>query len=185
MLQTMDLEYIKDDLEDNIFDFDYDWTDITVGDTTYNKEYIEDSFYNYWKYYQIAYSTLDEFKWRLQRRWLSSIKILAQKLNTYPVEPDLAERKINRSFTSSSDNKYSDTPNEPMLDVDPQGKYLTDRTYTDNEYNSNITETKNEVAKFAELNSKIRDVMYEWIKEFKPLFLTDCLIYNYISHRGV
>lgn len=180
-LQTMDLDYIKNDLEKDIFDFDYEWTDIEVGEVTYDKNYIEDAFYEYWKFYQIGYSTLAEFEWRLQRKWLSSIKVLAQKLNTYPIEPDLAERKINRNYTADSDNKYSDTPNQPMLNVDPEGKYLTDRTVTNNNYNSNITETKNEVAKFAEINSKFRDVLYDWVKEFDGLFLTDCLIYNYIN----
>lgn len=183
MLSTMDLKYIKDELGENIFDFDYDWEDITIGDKVYSKEYIQNNFIDYWLYYHIGYSTLDEFKWRLRRNWLNKIEVLKQQLSLYPTKLNLNEYNINRTYSSKSDNKYSDTPNQPMLDVDPEGKYLTDRTYNDLDGNSNVTETKNELAKYNELKNKAHNVLYDWIKSYDYLFLTDVLLYNKFVYK--
>lgn len=178
MLKTMDLEYIYDTLQEDVFDFDYNWTDITIGDITYSKNYIQEAFKEYWWYYQIGYSTLDEFKWRLKRSWKSTISIFEQKLTLYPQQLALNEKTIERTYDNTTDNKYSDTPNQPMLDVDTDGKYLTDRTHIDLNGNSTETETRNELEKYGEINRKITDVMYEFIKSFRDLFITDVIIYD-------
>lgn len=180
-MRTMDLKYINDELEENVFDFDYDWTDIIINDKTYNKSYVENAFTDYWLYYQIGYSTLDEFKWRLRQVWKDKISILQQQLSIYPKVLSLNEHTITRNFTNSSDNKYSDTPNQPMLNVDLDGKYLTDRTYIDNSGNSTINESKNEVDKYNQIKNKITNVLYDWIKSFDSLFITDIIIKNYIG----
>lgn len=180
-MKTMDLNYIKEELEENIFDFDYDWTDIVIGEITYNKEYIQNKFIDYWLFYHIGYSTLEEFKWRLRRNWQDKISILQQQLSIYPQQITLNERTITKDFTNSSDNKYSDTPNQPMLNVDPQGQYLTDRTYIDNTGNSTINENRNELDKYTQLKNKITNVLYDWIKQFDYLFITDIIIKDYIG----
>lgn len=185
MLQTMDLEYIYDTLKEDVFDFDYDWTDIVIGSKTYDKTLIQNAFKDYWWYYQIGYSTLTEFKWRLKRNWLATINEFAQRLSLYPQKLALNERVIEKEFTNATDNKYSDTPNQPMLNVDEQGKYLTDRTKIDMTGDSTERETRNELEKYAEINKKITDVMYEFIKSFKYLFITDVIIYNGIIKGGI
>lgn len=180
-MKTISLYDIKNELEENVFDFNYDWTDITVGGIIYNKEYIENAFNDYYLHYQIGYSTLEEFKWRLRRNWLEKISILQQQLSVYPTQIRLNDRTITRDFTNSSDNKYSDTPNQPMLNVDPQGQYLTDRTYIDNSGNSTVNETRNELDKYNEIKKKITNVLYSWLKEFECLFITDIIIRDYIG----
>lgn len=185
MLETMDLQYIYETLEEELFDFDYDWTDIEIGDKEYTKDEIEEAFKEYWWYYQIGYSTLDEFKWRLKRAWKSKIGIFAQRLSVYPQEISLKEKTIKKDYKNATDNKYSDTPNEPMLDVDTDGAYLTDRTHIDMDGDSTETESRNELEKYDELYGKIRDVMYDFIKSFKDLFLTDVIIYDGILKRGL
>lgn len=178
MLRTMDLQYIYEELQEDVFDFDYEWTDLVIGTKSYTKQFIQDAFKEYWWYYQIGYSTLDEFKWRLKRNWKSMISALSQKLNLYPQNLSLKDRILEKQYENTTDNKYSDTPNEPMLAVDVEGKYLTDRTYVNLDGNSTETETRNELDKYYELDRKVQDVMYVWIKEFKYLFLTDIIIYD-------
>lgn len=184
MLATMDLQYITEELQENIFNFEYDWTDIVIGEKTYSKEYIQEAFLEYWWFYQIGYSTLEEFEWRLKRNWKATINEFAQRLSLYPQKLSLNERIIEKDFTNATDNKYSDTPNEPMLDTDEQGKYLTDRTKIDLTGDSTERETRNELEKYAEINKKISDVMYEFIKSFKYLFITDVIIYDGIIKKG-
>lgn len=178
---TMDLQYILDNVQEKIINFDYDWTDVDIGGTVYNREYIEKAFTDYWLFYQIGYSTLDEFNWRLRRKWLDKINVLQQKLSIYPNKISLNEYTITRTFNNASDNKYSDTPNQPMLDVDVEGKYLTDRTFVDNNGSSTINETKNEIDKYNSIKNKITNVLYDWIKEFDGLFITDIIIKDYIG----
>lgn len=178
---TMDLKYIKDELEENIFDFDYTFHDIVIGDTRYNKEYIENAFIDYWLYYQIGYATLDEFKWRLKRTWQDKVQILHQQLSVYPQQLNLNEYNIVREYTNANDSKYSDTPNQPMLNVDPEGKYLTDRTYVDMEGSSNVTESKNAIDKYNNIKNKMSNVFYDWLKQFGGLFITDIIIADYVG----
>lgn len=180
-MRTVDLKYIRDDLQENIFNFPYDWTDITIGNITYNKQYIENAFIDYFLYYYIGYSTVDEFIWRLRRNWLDKISVLQQQLSVYPTQISLDERTIKRNYTNSSDNKYSDTPNEPMLDVDPEGKYLTDRTVLDANGDTTISESLNTVEKYNTIKSKITNVLYAWFKQFDKLFITDVMIKDYIG----
>lgn len=180
-MRTVDLKYIRDELEDNIFDFDYNWTDVVIGDKTYNKEYIQNQFIDYYLYYHIGYSTVDEFKWRLRRNWLDKISKLQQQLSVYPQELSLNDRVIKRDYNNVSDNKYSDTPNQPMLDVDPQGSYLTDRTYMNSNGDTTISETRNEIEKYSTIKNKITNVLYDWYKEFEMLFITDIIIKDYIG----
>ena len=178
MLKTMEIQYIYETLGEDIFDFDYDWTDLVIGNKNYTKEYIQEAFKEYWWYYQIGYSTLEEFKWRLKRSWKSKIETFAQRLSAYPQTISLKEKTIEKEYNNITDNKYSDTPNQPMLNVDTDGKYLTDRTHINMDGDSTETETRNELDKYDELYSKIRDVMYDFIKSFKDLFLTDVIIYD-------
>lgn len=185
MLKTMDLAYIYEDLNKDVFDFDYEWTDLVIGNKTYSKTYIQDAFKDYWWYYQIGYSTLDEFKWRLKRNWKANIDILAKRLSVYPQQILLNEKVIEREYTNETDNKYSDTPNQQMAGVDSASGYLTDRTKIDMGGNSTETITKNELEKYAEIEKNIKDVMYEFIKMFKPLFITDVIIYDGILKGGL
>lgn len=185
MLKTMDLQYIYENLMEDVFDFDYDWTDIVIGTTTYSKTYLQDAFKEYWWYYQIGYSTLDEFKWRLKRNWKATINEFAQRLSLYPQELSLNESITEKQYTHETDNKFSDTPNQPMLDTDTDGQYLTDRTKVDANGNINEIKTRNELQKYAEINKAITDVMYEFIKTFKPLFITDIIIYDGILKGGL
>ena len=181
----MDLNYIINTLGKNVFDFDYDFPEIVIGDKTYNKTLFEQEFIDYWLYYNIGYSTLNEFMWRLRRRVKSTISIFTQKLKLYPQELNLNERTLTKEFTNQSDNKYSDTPNEPMLDVDSDGKNLTDRTRINIDGNSVENETRNSLAKYAEVQKTISDTMFDYIKSFKVLFITDVIVETGIIKGGL
>lgn len=185
MLKTMDLDYIINSLQEEIFDFEYTFDDIVVGNMTYNKALLQQAFIDYWYYYQIGYSTLEEFKWRLKRTWTSTISVFTQKIKLYPTELNLNDRVLSKEYENITDNKYSDTPNQPMLDTDTDGKYLTDRTHINFDGSSNETETRNAIDKFYEVNRKMQDVMYEYIKSFKPLFITDVIIEQGILKGGL
>lgn len=184
MLKTISLQNIYELLGDNVFDFDYDFDDVVINDVTYNKNLLEETFKEYWWLYQIGYSTVDEFKWRLKRCWKKTISVFRQKLLLYPTEQNLNEETSTFNYSTDSDNKYSDTPNQPMLDVDPVGKYLTNRTYINVNGNNENIKTKNALSKFSDVQRYIEDVLYSFISSFNYLFITDVIIYDGIFNKG-
>lgn len=181
MLKTMDLDYIYNTLGKDIFDFDFTFT----GTDSVDKEKFKEMFKDYWLYYQIGYSTYDEFAWRFRRRLLSTIDVLNQKLTIYPKTLDLKDGNVKKTFKNNTDNKYSDTPNQPMLDTDPEGKYLTDRTNVDMSGESTEEKERNSLEKYSEIDQKIQDIIYDYIKSFKCLFITDVILYDGIIKRGL
>ena len=186
MLKTMDLQYIYEVLNDDIFDFDYDFPDIIINDKTINKTTIQDEFKDYWWFYQIGYSTLDEFKWRFKRVWLDKILTLRQRLSQYPDldKLNLTGRTTQKKYTSNNDNKYSDTPNE-MLNESGKVEFLTDRTLTDTQGTHTETVTDNTLEQYEKLNKYMTNVLYDFYKDFKTLFITDVIIYDGILKGGL
>lgn len=175
----MDLDYIQNRLKVNIFNFEYNFEPISVNGKEYNKDMLEKAFIEYYFEYQIGYSTLTEFLFRLRRRWLSNIDVLHQRLELYPREQlSLNEIKKEKEYKLDSDSKYSDTPNEKMFD-DTNG-YLTDRTLFNSTQKVSENEKHNEISKYADLYAKLKDVMYEWFKTFECLFITDVILSDFI-----
>lgn len=187
MLKTMDLQYIYEVLQDDIFDFDYDFPDITINDKVITKTSIQDDFKDFWWFYQIGYSTLDEFKWRFKRVWLDKIYTLRQRLSQYPEldNLNLTGKTIDKTYTNDNDNKYSDTPNQPMVSEDSSNVFLTDRTITNTTGSHNETETDNVLEQYEKLHKYMRNVEYDFFKEFKSLFITDVIIYDGILKGGL
>lgn len=197
MVRTLTLDYILNVYQENIFDFDYDFDDTTIGNRLYNKEYIESCFKDYYLYYQIGYSTIEEFKFRLKRKWKSNILQFNQLLKAMPTNINLANYSENLSserhatlekeYSNKNDNRYSDTPNQDMGTQD-EPNYLTDRTLDDFQGESNdVTAETNTINKetfenksimFDKLNKKIHNVMYEFFESMNGLFITDVFIEN-------
>lgn len=195
MLRTLTLDYIVNEYKENIFDFDYPFTDVTVGNMTYTKETIQNAFIDYFLYYQIGYSTIAEFKWRLKRVWLSEIPKLQALLSVQPESINLVDENenynttrnnsLNRSYSNTNDNRYSDTPNQNM-GTQTNPNYLTDRTIdnfdgnTTETHNDTVTHTRtksrNSALVFNELYNKIHNVLYEFYKKFNSLFITDVIL---------
>lgn len=176
MLTTISVNDIVNNLEIPIFDFDYTFNETTILDTTYNKEYLENFFIMYWGYYQIGYSTVEEFKWRLKRSWLSKIQQFKQRLLLYPKELDLTSEKRYKTSEIKNDNRYSDTPNEEILSQDLESGYLTDRTLNDMSATQNETITNNELEKYMKIEKGVTDIVSSFIASFRDLFITDIII---------
>lgn len=128
----------------NIFDFDYTWSDVNYLGEQITKETLEQEFKDYYAYYDIAYETIESFKFELRRRWKKLIAPLNLLLQSEPqITYDEGETQRNETInsednatrqttnntttdeTSENDRKFSDTPNQPMTGGT---SYLTNRS---------------------------------------------------------
>lgn len=128
----------------DIFDFDYNWATVNYLGEEITKEMIEKEFKDYYAYYDIAYETIESFKFELKRRWKKLIAPLNLLLQSEPqITYDEGETQRNETInsednatrqttnntttdeTSENDRKFSDTPNQPMTG---DTSYLTNRS---------------------------------------------------------
>ena len=139
MVDTLTLNYIVNEYGEDIFDFNYVFPDITIDNVLINKQTLQDQFIDYFLYYQIGYSTIDEFKWRLKRKWHENIRQLTKQLElenkiTYDLNDETEKLTRNKTTdeagetnitrgrngntavngTQTNDNRFSDTPNQNM-----------------------------------------------------------------------
>lgn len=203
----------------NIFDFPYQWQDVNYLGKSITKQTIEDDFKDYYRYYNISLETIESFKFELKRKWLKNVTAFNQLLLAQPTL-DLNEEKRtlsrntegqrednwnesgtdNSTSNYNSDNKFSDTPNQPM---DGETSYLTNRTIDTNtdktemtsehsgENTRNNTEdvneeenrSKNETLRFYEIAEQYRDMQYEFYDKFTDLFQTLLQIGEYRKRR--
>ena len=155
MVDTLTLNYIVNEYGEDIFDFNYVFPDITIDNVLINKQTLQDQFIDYFLYYQIGYSTIDEFKWRLKRKWHENIRQLTkqlelenkiaydlndetEKLTRNKTTDEAGETNITRgrngntavNGTQTNDNRFSDTPNQNMGTIE-NPNFLTERTLDD------------------------------------------------------
>ena len=155
MVDTLTLDYIVNEYGEDIFDFNYVFPDITIDNVLINKQTLQDQFIDYFLYYQIGYSTIDEFKWRLKRKWHENIRQLTkqlelenkiaydlndetEKLTRNKTTDEAGETNITRgrngntavNGTQTNDNRFSDTPNQNMGTIE-NPNFLTERTLDD------------------------------------------------------
>lgn len=155
MVDTLTLNYIVNEYGEDIFDFNYVFPDITIDNVLINKQTLQDQFIDYFLYYQIGYSTIDEFKWRLKRKWYENIRQLTkqlelenkiaydlndetEKLTRNKTTDEAGETNITRgrngntavNGTQTNDNRFSDTPNQNMGTIE-NPNFLTERTLDD------------------------------------------------------
>lgn len=155
MVDTLTLNYIVNEYGEDIFDFNYVFPDITIDNVLINKQTLQDQFIDYFLYYQIGYSTIDEFKWRLKRKWYENIRQLTKQLElenkiTYDLNDETEKLTRNKTTdeagetnitkgrtgntavngTQSNDNRFSDTPNQNMGTIE-NPNFLTERTLDD------------------------------------------------------
>ena len=155
MVDTLTLDYIVNEYGEDIFDFNYVFPDITIDNVLINKQTLQDQFIDYFLYYQIGYSTIDEFKWRLKRKWHENIRQLTKQLElenkiTYDLNDETEKLTRNKTTdeagetnitrgrngntavngTQTNDNRFSDTPNQNMGTIE-NPNFLTERTLDD------------------------------------------------------
>lgn len=155
MVDTLTLNYIVNEYGEDIFDFNYVFPDITIDNVLINKQTLQDQFIDYFLYYQIGYSTIDEFKWRLKRKWYENIRQLTKQLElenkiTYDLNDETEKLTRNKTTdeagetnitkgrtgntavngTQTNDNRFSDTPNQNMGTIE-NPNFLTERTLDD------------------------------------------------------
>ena len=155
MVDTLTLNYIVNEYGEDIFDFNYVFPDITIDNVLINKQTLQDQFIDYFLYYQIGYSTIDEFKWRLKRKWHENIRQLTKQLElenkiSYDLNDETEKLTRNKTTdeagetnitsgrngntavngTQTNDNRFSDTPNQNMGTIE-NPNFLTERTLDD------------------------------------------------------
>lgn len=168
MVDTLTLDYIVNEYGEDIFDFNYVFLDITIDNVLINKQTLQDQFIDYFLYYQIGYSTIDEFKWRLKRKWHENIRQLTKQLElenkiVYNLNDETEQLTRNKTTdeageinitrgrtgntdvngTQSNDNRFSDTPNQNMGTMESPN-FLTERTLDDLTTTNSTDFTENE-----------------------------------------
>ena len=178
MVDTLTLNYIVNEYGEDIFDFNYVFPDITIDNVLINKQTLQDQFIDYFLYYQIGYSTIDEFKWRLKRKWHENIRQLTKQLElenkiTYDLNDETEKLTRNKTTdeagetnitrgrngntavngTQTNDNRFSDTPNQNMGTIE-NPNFLTERTLDD----LTTTNTTNFSEKETNINQNTKNV---------------------------
>lgn len=183
MLQTMDIDFIINELHENLFDFNYNFVEKSYTGIRYTKQKLQDDFINRFKYYQIGYSTLEEFKWRLQNVWLENIDTLNMTIagfTTIDFE-SLPMFHIGRrgrsSGETSNDNRYSNTPNQKIINFNDKEGYLTDITINKNNGSSEYEEEEvtNPMINYSKYKKYLKNPLYEFFDKFNVLFITDII----------
>lgn len=128
----------------DLFDFEYSWDDVSYFGTNITKETLQNDFKEYYSHYNIAYETIESFKFELRRRWKKYVRAYNNLLKSQPdiklnesertyTESNEGNRKNTNSaqvnhtsdVTNNSDNKFSDTPNQNIAGETEM--YLTNR----------------------------------------------------------
>lgn len=158
----------------NIFDFDYDWENVSYFGVPITKETLESDFKDYYAYYNIAYETIESFKFELKRKWKKLIRAYNNILKT---QPDIKLNESERIYTennegghtdnssaslnhtsetlSNGDDKFSDTPNQ-YVDNDETDMYLTNREITKN--SANVTSQDQSESNSERTSSNKKDI---------------------------
>lgn len=188
MLQTMDIDYIVNELKINLFDFEYNFVGFDYKGRPINKGKLETMFINRFLYYQIGYSTVEEFIWRLKNVWLENIESLNMKLtamsNIGLDDPQiLFGSRLTEGTTrvkSDADTRYSDTPNQKMFSFEENNGYLTDRTLNRNTGDSSYQDFEggNFVKTYGEIKGIFKDPIQEFFNKFNNLFVVDIILNN-------
>lgn len=153
---------------------DFEFNNISIFGKVITKEDFINKFYDYYGAYEIAFSQPDEFIFEFRRIFDKNYDAFIKKIevfNSINYNLEGYTRNINRNV--DSDNKYSDTPNEPMKES--TDIYLTNRSIDKSTGQTNEIYKENEVEKYNKISEKIKNIIYE----FYDLF--DCLFLNYIS----
>ena len=165
----------------------YEYKQITFLDKTLTKEQFEQLFYDYYGSYQIAYPTHTEFAFEFARIFNRNYDIFNKKIEMFnKLNFDTTEYVKDVSGTSDAQRKYSDTPNESL---DGEGNlgdsYLTDVTKEGATGNSKETYKINDIIKFADLEQKINNVIYDFLDKFNDCFLTYKTTKTYYKWRYI
>lgn len=166
---------------------EYEYKQITFLDKTLTKEQFEQLFYDYYGSYQIAYPTHTEFAFEFARIFNRNYDIFNKKIEMFnKLNFDTTEYVKDVSGVSDAQRKYSDTPNE-SLDGDGNlgDSYLTDVSKEGVEGSSKETYKSNDIIKFNEIETKINNVIYEFLDKFNDCFLTYKTTKTYYKWRYI
>lgn len=124
--------------------------------------------------YEIAFETVDSFINEFQRVWNTYINTTIDKLKLYSkVNFDLTEYNHTYNTTDKGDDRYSDTPNEPMQESDSSFEgsiYLTNRSTYENSKVINDNMTLNGMQKYGDISKYVDDPIVNFAQQFDYLF---------------
>lgn len=198
----------------DIFDFNYQWENISLFGETIDKEALQNAFIEYYQYYDIAFETIPRFKFALKRLWKKNVGVFNQLIKAMPTTVNLYDNKrvkngTNKanvtgqssgtmSSTSSEKDKFSDTPNQTVIDSDET--YLTSISKNDSydngssevassssrssEFEESETYSINDIEKMSKLVNKYENLLYVFLDKFNDLFSTLIIVDN-LGKRGL
>lgn len=161
----------------------FDFPTVKILDKDVSKEDLISAFYSYYGNYQIAFSNPNKFIFEFQRIFNRNYLILLKQIEVAnKIVYDFSGYKRDIERTSNYDSKYSDTPNETLANGD---SYLTNITNDTDNANTVENYQQNNVEKFNEINSKIRNVIYDFLDKFNNLFLFYNSTKTYHKYRRI
>lgn len=198
----------------DIFDFDYQWENTTLFNEVIDKEALQNAFIEYYQYYDIAFETIPRFKFALKRLWKKNVGVFNQLIKAMPNTVSLYDNKRVKngtnnanivgkssgtsSSTSTSKDKFSDTPNQTV--IDSEETYLTSISKNDSSDNGNSevessstrninfeeseTYSINGIEKMSKIVNKYENLLYGFLDKFNDLFST-LIIVDDLRKRGI
>lgn len=149
---------------------------------------IEQSVLNYYEYEDIGFDTWQEFQARFRNIWNGYILQLIENIEnaedftvTDSSESVDETRNITGSGTTSSTShgEYSDTPNQRVPNTFTGLTNMTDATASGTSENTGNETRKltidrggNKFERWLELSAKNRNIIYDFLARFEPLFCT-------------
>lgn len=151
---------------------EFDFNDITILDKTITKDEFIEKFYDYYGEYQIAYPTPDQFCFEFKRIFNRNYDKFIKQVelaNTVKFNLDTYNRTLERNYTT--ENKYSDTPNETLQNGDFTNKYLTNAEKDEGNGSTNETYSLNDIERFNDIYNKITNILYKFLDLFDECFM--------------
>lgn len=148
--------------------------DLKPNTPTYTKQDIANEIQRLYQNYEIAFETIDSFVNEFQRVWNSNINTTCDKLILYnKVNFELDEYIHEYEGQDEGDDRYSDTPNNPMLETDTNFEtsiYLTNRSTYKNGKKITDKMKLNPLQKYADISNGVADPLIEFCNKFEKLF---------------
>lgn len=170
-MYTINLYDVINKFGRNIFP-NYSFNNIAWFDKEITKEDFENMLIDYYANYEIGFETIEMFIFEFKRIFNREFPTMYEQLKLQSkITYDLLSYNHSYQVTDKNDNKYSDTPNEPLTDVGGSELYLTTRTLNDNEKSIIDNMKLNDIERFNDVYYKIRNIIYEFFDKFDDLFL--------------
>jgi len=151
---------------DNSFDiFDFEYTRKTESIAIMSNDDLQQGFINHYYFREVAFETLERFKFKLKTQWLESIENFDKLLIAYNENVNI---KSNLGSSSNNTNVFNDTPKN-ALDFGTETNHATNISH--NEQDTSGYAGLTEIEMLEQYHDKLKDIQTEFYNSFDNLFM--------------